>query len=297
MRRNWGIAVAALVLAIFLWLQVNLTKTQRVTISIPIAITNTPSLLIPISIEPETVEVTLEGKGLDMLRYRATEFVYHIDLKDALFGKNFYPFDIGNLEETLKQYDIRIIHEPNIENIVITMDNISSKAIPVKVTFTNEQSREYFISQNLAIEPETVTIKGPKTILEKINEVETLSFDRRKYERNNTLPLLIPQEKYITLEQSEVSIIEQPSRISERTITMVPIVAPQGVEVFPKYLAVKMRGAEEVITTLTPEDFSVVITIDNNVKEGDMVPVTLNVPEGIEIIDQTPQQVRIRILP
>lgn len=297
MRRNWGIAVAALVLAIFLWLQVNLTKTQRVTISIPIAITNTPSLLIPISIEPETVEVTLEGKGLDMLRYRATEFVYHIDLKDALFGKNFYPFDIGNLEETLKQYDIRIIHEPNIENIVITMDNISSKAIPVKVTFTNEQSREYFISQNLAIEPETVTIKGPKTILEKINEVETLSFDRRKYERNNTLPLLIPHEKYITLEQSEVSIIEQPSRISERTITMVPIVAPQGVEVFPKYLAVKMRGAEEVITTLTPEDFSVVITIDNNVKEGDMVPVTLNVPEGIEIIDQTPQQVRIRILP
>jgi len=297
MKRNWGIGVAALALAIFFWLQINLNKTQRIHLSIPIAITNAPSLLVPVSIEPESIEVTLEGNGRDIIRAKVRELVYHIDLKDAHFGKNFYPFDIGNFEEGLKNYNISITPESNIENVVITMDNISSKAVPVKLDFADEQSREYFITQGLAIEPEVVTVKGPKTLLDSINEVKTVPFHRKRHEKENKLPLVIPEERYITFEPRTISLIEHSPIIVERTIAMLPIQVPQGVQVFPKYLTVKIAGEGELIANIAPEDISATLVLTDNVKEGDMVSVTLNVPEGIEIIEQTPQQVRIKELP
>jgi hypothetical protein len=297
MRRNWGIAVAALMLAAFFWLQINLNTEQRINVSIPIAITSSPSSLIPISIEPESIEVIIEGKGRNILRARVKRLVYHIDLKDAHFGKNFYPFDIANIKEELKNYNIRITPEFNIENIVITMDNLGSKTVPVSITFADEQSREYFITQKFLIEPEIITVKGPKTLFDSINEVKTVPFNRKRHEGNDKLALVMPEVKYINLEPRMVSLVPLSSQIIQRTITMIPIQVPQGVQVFPKYLTVKVTGEEELVIDIAPEDFSAVLTIPDNVKEGDMAKVTVSVPEGIEITEQTPQQVRIKELP
>jgi YbbR domain-containing protein len=298
MKKDLGIKILALFLAVSIWFMIKLTKQQRVSVRIPIAITNTPSALIPLSIMPENLELTIEGSGKNILLYKSKKESYYINLKDAHYGKNYYPIDpdLSGLE-VLDEYNLRIIHKPSVKNILITMDNMSSKIVPVRVTFVDKESEQFFQENKLTVSPETIQIKGPKTLLAKVFEVPTIPFNTYGFDKNTEIRLTPLLDKRISMERATALIKERPPKIIQKTISLLSISTSKGIEIFPNSVSIKISGEEDILQKITTKDIVANIDTTASLEKDSLIAVEIFLPKGVKLIAQTPQYVRIKNLP
>jgi len=150
MNKKRLIFILALLLSAFIWFEINLTKVQEVDLHVPITISNAPSALVPITLEPETIDITVEGKGQDIMGYNLKKYVYHIDLREVHYGRNYLPIAYENLEG-FKEFNLTIVHRPPMKDVLIVMDNMSTMIVPVEITFADDDSRQYFEENELEI--------------------------------------------------------------------------------------------------------------------------------------------------
>lgn len=293
MKKKFWAMILALVIAIVIWLEINITKIHEVNITIPISITNAPAALIPLSIEPESINLVIEGTGKNILFYNSNKQPYCIDLKDAHYGKNYYPIRLENFK-VLEEYHLKILHKPASESVLIAMDNMSSKFVSVIPTFLDEESEKFFQENDLTVSPEKVQIKGPKTLLTHIYEITTLPFNMKNFENNPQINLTPSADKKINFERSLVSIKKYVPKIIQKTFSLLPISTDEGIEIFPNTVSIKVSGEEEILKNINPEDFIAEVDTSVSLEIDSLVSVKVCLPKGIELIAQTPKFVRVK---
>ena len=293
MKKKFWIMILAFFVAIVIWLEINITKVHEVNIEIPISITNAPTALIPLSIDPETLDITIEGTGKNIIFYNSKKQPYYIDLKDAHYGKNYYPINLEKLK-VLEEHHLKILHKPAFENVLITMDNMSSKFVSVIPTFLDEESEKFFQENDLTVSPEKVQIKGPKTLLTGIYEITTLPFNMKNFENNPQINLTPSAVKKISFERSLVSIKKYVPKIIQKTFSLLPILTLKGVEIFPNSVSIKVSGEEEILQNISSTDFIAEIDTTQLIQVDSLIAVRIYLPEGIKLEAQTPEYVRVK---
>jgi len=291
-KRIW-ILILAFFLAAFIWFEINLTKTQKVDIEFPITISNAPSALVLIQMEPETINIIIEGKGQDILAFNMKKYAYHIDLKDVHYGKNYLPIQWDALNG-IDQYDLSIVQKPAIDDILVVMDNMNTITVPIHLTFADKKSEAHFREAELDIMPEEVVITGPQSQISKIEEVFTLPFDMNEHVDDPHLTLIQPSEPMVDFDVYTVDITKLESVFLQKTISLISIDVPEDIEIFPPSVSVKVLGSEELITLIEEKDIYARIVLIDSLQIDDEVPVEIEVPEGVELLGQTPEVVRIK---
>jgi len=296
MNKKRLIFILALLLSAFIWFEINLTKVQEVDLHVPITISNAPSALVPITLEPETIDITVEGKGQDIMGYNLKKYVYHIDLREVHYGRNYLPIAYENLEG-FKEFNLTIVHRPPMKDVLIVMDNMSTMIMPVEITFADDDSRQYFEENELEIKPEEIQITGPQSIITKIEEVITIPYNKNIHVDDPHLSVIQPKDSKVSYDTYTLDITKMEPKIIQKTISLIPINTSDGIEIFPSSVSIKVSGEQGFVSVLEEKDIFATLELPDSFKVDDEILISVELPTGIDLLGQTPTKVRIKSIP
>jgi YbbR domain-containing protein len=176
--KNIWLKLASLVLAMMLWFFVILSGRSGIVIDIPIMYANIPHELEVVDF-PKTVSINVEGQERLLKNLKQSEISAVIDLQDAKVGRSFYtlsPENI-NLPKTLEVTNI----DP--QTVSLTIEKQFRKTVSVQPSIEGLPERGFVILE-IRVEPETLILEGPRSIVSKINNIKTEPIDISGLDRN-----------------------------------------------------------------------------------------------------------------
>ncbi len=165
---DWVLKLISLCFAIFLWYFVAGEDKVDVNVSIPIEIVNLPRELVIANQFKKEVEVTVSGpRGLvkDLANKRTTRSV---DLSKATIGN----FEIRNDLDSIRFPRGIRVQRIQPTHVSLLLDQLVKKDLPIKARRNGEPAEGYQF-ESISLEPDEITIAGPKTVLDEVTALNT----------------------------------------------------------------------------------------------------------------------------
>lgn len=169
--KNIVLKVASLIMAVILWFFVILSGRSGLMIDIPVMYVNTPPEL-EVTDFPRTVSINIEGQDRLLKNLKENDISAVVDLRDAKTGRNFYTLTPENIKmpKTLEVINI----DP--QTISLTVEKQYRKMVSVQPAIEG-RPEQGFVIFDIKVEPETLLLEGPRTIVSKISNVKTEPID------------------------------------------------------------------------------------------------------------------------
>ncbi len=169
---NFGLKISAVLLATCLWLFVTSRGLTEISLEAPVEFQNVPAALGIVSESAKTVVVTLKGQERLMRNLKAADLRVFVDLSKAKRGENIYPIDRDN---------IRLPFAMTVTNISpstakVRLEELVSKKVSVRPVITGSPAKGYYI-RSVTVDPPAVMIKGLRSDVRKVNELDTELLD------------------------------------------------------------------------------------------------------------------------
>ncbi len=175
--------LVCLLWAIVFWILTVFSKEYTGTIAFNAAFINLPTNKILVKDLPSKVFVKVKASGFSLLgvQYSAdndTLFIDASNVKKQIAENNpnevYYLLLNNQLTAMTEQLGgnmkiVRILPD----TVTFIFDQISQKIVPVKANFVYSFAKQYHLSGNVKVIPSKILIKGPKSILNKIDFLET----------------------------------------------------------------------------------------------------------------------------
>ena len=220
-----------------------------------------------IFIKPTTqdqIPVRLRASGFSFLGYTWRPKVVQIDLANISYRNRSYfvprsDFQ-GQIEDQLSG-SMQLLNI-GVDTLFIDYIAVKEKQVPVTLTTAYQPAQNHLIDGSVRIEPEKVTLRGPASEIDTIQEISTTSTIHPEltddFEFREAL-LLDENLEYTTLEPGSVTVSGTIYRFSEKIIE-VPVTVlnlPPGTEIktFPEQVKVLCRAKLERLKSLSAADF------------------------------------------
>ena len=295
-QQNPGLKLISLLLAALLWYSI--TKTERDAeriIEVPISLRKIPESMTVMNPPTKAVSVTLRGPRtiLDNLDEHKTRL--QLNLAGVQIGANRIDLNGPMLNPDLPR-SIKVVRfDP--QSFTLQADKAIMKRLPVRAELAGSPGLGYAVVESTAT-PELVEVRGPAHLLHDLKQVATEPIELRgaeePIERNVLLDVIDPSITFVpdavrvrvTLEES----------LTEREVAKVPIKAPEGTTVTPATLDLTVRGPQRLLHNLTlPADAAKVTLADGTPAGTHKVPVQVTLPEGLQLVRQSLQEVRVKV--
>lgn len=164
-RRNMGYKTISLVLAIIFWLWIASQSESpglfgRQTLDIPLVIYNQPSNLVLVS-KVSSVKIVLDNNNNQSISVK--DLFAYVDLKDAVAGEH-------SFEVFVERPQGINLEEINPKSVVLRLEPVKDKILPVVAVLSGTPSSGFTAGEPI-ITPPVVNIRGPVSILEKLERV------------------------------------------------------------------------------------------------------------------------------
>ena len=178
---NLGLKLASLVLALLLYAHVVTDQPRESVVQIPVTLTGLSDTLAVIGRPPERVGVKIRGKWKDLIRLGLTSPYLAVDLAQARPG----PFhatitaeDVaqkGLPPELSKLVAVTEVVEPR--TVELTIEPKRTKRVRVVPLVTGTPAPGFQVMGAAQVQPESVQVQGPGTILAALDSLSTLPID------------------------------------------------------------------------------------------------------------------------
>ncbi|MFN2354638.1 MAG: YbbR-like domain-containing protein, partial [Desulfopila sp.] len=237
--KDWILKFISLCLAVVLWYFVGGEDDVERNVMVPVEVINLPADLIISNKYKKEIEVTVHGPRsaivqMDKERNPGTR-VERVE-KDSI------PVDRG--------VDVLRV-QPS--SIILSLDNLIQKKLPINPVTTGSVATGYVLKQ-LIIDPKTITINGPETILSRVDVIQTSPINLQGlYEPAQLQIPLVLDPKIVDLigETSVTADIDIAYKTVTKTVPRVPVIVTengQQQEVSPPTVSVTMEVPEVIIT-------------------------------------------------
>ncbi len=302
--------LGAIFLASFLWVFVALSNVYTDEIEfelIPVNIVDGKTLVLDL---PEKVDVSVTGKGLDLLLlnlFWKSGLTFELDIKSI---NRYYNYSIKQ-----DRYLTNLNLPRGFENL-ITLNRIISPDT-IKVRLEDEISKNLTISSSnieldirdgytsvggMKFEPAFIEVTGAESIVssfEKIN-TEHKEYNNRNKSFNETLKLDFSEMQVLRTNVSEVIMSVNIQKIGERIIENIPVTISgkpfsRSVEVLPTAINITVNGGVDFIKDLTADAFKAELIYDNTWRrDGEYIAsLQLTVPHEIISYVVSPKNVKV----
>lgn len=298
---NFWIKLFALLLGLLLWFHVATEKLYTYQLELPIkeivlgndlTLSNTP---------PESLQVTVLASGKQLLRKKWRERGLKITATQFNTGFQDLTLNRSNTALISPTADISLEEINFPPNIELNIDHIDSKEIPIESDLNIIADDGFSVNSVILMEPKTITITGPRRLIQKIPVVFTEKKDLTGL-RNNlnlTLPLATPSGYNIQLEPDSVTVNIEVVPIKTRMFKNIPIVIFNKP---PDKDIILMPGVVEVELTGPPAEIDIfnrsllVASVDyKSLTEGaDSLLVKVDCPPRFKIKDISTRSVKIK---
>lgn len=284
LKDNLGIRLFALMLAILIWLQSVLVSEHRSVISLPVNLRNLPQN-ITLENLPQTIPFAVKGKGMDIVRLMLAKPRVNIDASgitpytDIISLQN-YAIDIP------ENVDVTLLGPAESDQIAIQADVFHQKVVAIELTFADIYTQNRLKELRYTLNPDKVTIFGPKSKIQNIRRVKTKPVTQDMLsDARHSLDLDIPD---LDVNMSDKSILLSISGTQESSRVFASVSVPSGY--IPSTVAVRLSGSGTLLEKLRPDQIKA--SVKPLPDEVGFYGIEFSVPEGIQVTAVTPDRLR-----
>ncbi len=293
--RTLIVKIVCLLLSLGLWLYVSNVENPLRTYdlkNVPVELTNEDSLtdskLAIADKQQFTVDLKLEGPSSEMIKVKKEDFKIVADMSAYALktGDNTIPVQVVSAPENID------IKNNGFLGIKVSLEELIQKDIPIKSNI-KVSYKENIYEKEQSISPQTVTVKGGKSSIEKI-DAATLNGEEKDVDKNMEKDYDI---KFVDSSGNEISNVQSNIQTAKLSITVVngksvPInlitsgSVPQGFtfggyELSKNY--VNVLGDIQNLDKVKAIDTE---PVDMSALQADSeMDVNLNLPQGISILN------------
>lgn len=293
---NIGLKILALVLALLLWVYAALDRSYEVRVTVPVvAMRRQSGEAVVTDVDTRSAEVTLQGKGRDLLRVRSARLGFRPSVPEGRTGTRQVKLAATDLKLP-GSITVRAI-EP--EAVELRLSPAVSRTVSVLVPTRGQVGSGMTV---VGLTPLTaVTIVGPAEALGLFSSVATDTLDLSTVARDCTLRLGLvqPVEPGVSLDPDTVAVEVRLAREGAKIFLGVPVkvVAPPTVEVEldPEEAQVAVAGPAAKLDSLTKEQVSARIKIAGLRPGEHRLAAEIVLPPGFRLVKCEPQLFDITI--
>ncbi len=306
---NFTAKVASLLLSVALWAYLANSKTGDISFRIPIITSNLPDNMVVTDISNKSVIAVLQGRKEYLKNVNVKSIRAVVNLSKPVVGKALdYPVEIIKNEVPVS---IKVIVKKKTVNILVEKKIAKNVAVIPRIIGKVTEGR---VIGKYSVDPETIIIKGSKSIVSGINHIYTknISVDGMLEDIDRIVELEKDPETNVIYSETKVRVTIPIIDYGNLLSLSVPVkLLKQGnqyrYEVVNSRVKVyiKIVGKKRVF----PEDISVTVDVSparlkkemKNIGEEAVtvkLPVTagfVNLREGMEIITIVPETVEVKI--
>ena len=295
-----------LLISAALWFLIKLTKDYTAQTEFTVVYTEVPASKW-ISTPEQQVKLSFVADGFAVLRHnlvRPQRRMVSIPLDEVpyrLEGGNTYSFSTQYVVERVADWlgvpsgNITI----NDDKQYFNMEDLQQKELPVEVPLDVKTQRQYLVYGTPKVEPATVTVYGPKNVLDTMTMVHTAVFSA--VNASGKLTQTLPVDYYegtVRSEQTTVVVTVEVEQYTETDIE-VPVRVSDSINCrfFPEAMKVKCLVPIRDFASVNAASFLVLADTAQLHRLQPLLDIHLDkVPEHVQIIKTEPEQVEYLIV-
>jgi YbbR domain-containing protein len=296
--RHFALKVLSLAIAVALWFAVSGEQTIERTVHAPLAFQNQSETLEFVDSPPSTVDVRVRGAASLVSHLSTGDVVVMLDLSTARSGKKIFhltpsqvraPFGVDVMQ--VSPGDVSLSFEPSV-----------TKMLPVIPVLEGEPALGYKVGK-WSVDPPAVAVIGPESSLRHLKSAvtEAVSVANATSRIRQTVNVGVPDPS-ARLQMPVVVTVTVPIDAVpvERLVEDVPVrvrdVRPGlAAQVAPQAVAVSTRGPKTVLDTLEGGHLVAYVDLAGLAPGRYNLPVRVEPPQNVEIVQTQPAAVRVRI--
>jgi YbbR domain-containing protein len=205
--------IVALILAMALWMMVNLSRSYTLNIELPIQLGAVPTEMALAQDLPTSATVNVTGEGWKLINLYNNPPTLNIDVDDT---------EVNLFDQVQQQMNaMPNVSIQNVQPQVLTvqLDNRISKKVPVRSKVNALFADQYDFISPPQVEPDSITINGASAIVESIKEWQTdsVAIKNVRTDISQTIPLE-QSGNLISLSQNEVEFVGEVAQYTEAEV-------------------------------------------------------------------------------
>lgn len=292
-RSNIGLKFLALIIALGLWVAGH--RDIERAIEAPVEFRNIPPDLMVTDNRVDYVVLRLMGPRTLVSTLEAQKLRISLDLAGAKAGSASYPLAADELNiprgVTIARITPPVIH--------LRLEPVGKRTLPVSVRLSGKPMAGYTVVEATATPP-NIAVQGPADEVRKLAAVETVAVDveemrsgfkRRVRLANDGKPLnFVPDQVEVAVAIEE----QEATRVFER-IELHAKGFSGAYRAAPPTVSLRVAGPKTMIEKLQLTSNEVYLNLEGLSVGEHNVPLELNLPAEVRVVDQNPQRFRVRI--
>jgi YbbR domain-containing protein len=296
LKKNKGLKLLALLLALATWLAVGSEERTETTLQMALELTNVPKHLMVINEIPSQIEVRVQGPR-SVIRELTTDKLHkQIDLSGAKSGTRTELLTHSGLNFPRGVVVTRI--RPTA--LSIELDQALIRRVEVQPVIKGTPASGFEVSE-VVVNPKEALIRGPKRDIDKLKFINTIPIDINKLSSSVTRDIELDfQNLPLTYLDSQLLVAKIAIRPKTQTKTfnnldVIPYGATGPLRLNPTKVSITVRAPVTNLEMLRVEDIIPRINL-KNLKAGLYeAKVAVVLPEGLELLKVVPEKLTVRI--
>lgn len=302
LRKSIKPIIGSIFISITLWFMVTTSKEYTTKINIPLEISRLAkgkTLLEPV---PPEVTLEVKGSGQSLIAVYLYDSNFRLELPQLSKNTTISLSDYLVYLDLPSRLGLEVVEilEPKTLNLKVDDFILTKKPIQFSGTINTEPG---YLVLDTTYSIDSVSISGPKSILRKIEYINTeqIHLDKQKYPINKELHLISTSPELINIIPNKISVHFEIQRIIERVVYEIPVQIkniPKNlkVESIPPFLSLRVKGGEKLIEKLTSEEILAEIDYRTQYKpEQSEFPVRIVTPPGISWLESSPKTFKLTV--
>jgi YbbR domain-containing protein len=294
-RHNLGLRIISLLLAVGLWLFVNTGQhSSLASFNVPIGYRGLPIGFVMTNQHPDFVKVQLSGPRTLLSLVDPSRLALRLDLNGVGVGQA--SFKIGPDAFNVPRGTSVTSISPS--QIILDIDKIITHYLPIHLVSTGKVADGYRIA-SIEFTPSTVRVRAPSKQLARIEAVDTEAVDLTGLSTDVTRQVALASPGEMSrVEPTQVTVkISLSQEITSRDFHGVPVEVRDTdyqSKVAPERINLTVRGPKRTLAKLVLKG-AVYVDADGLEPGSHDAAVQVQLPQGVELLRQWPEKVRIRI--
>lgn len=280
-----------LLLAMLFWTLTKFAKEYTATVTATVTYYNPPNDTLLSKEHPDEVSFDLTGNGFGFLFYKFRNPEVRIDLSEYYReGTTEIVIPKNELVKVTTAQLKKSIAVKNIapEQLVIPLDAIVSKKVPVISRATISFQNGYQALDSLHSVPDSVLVSGPSRYVYTLDSIvtENRSFNKVQGDISENVSLIVADSLRLKLSPEKVRISITVDEFAEKqmAIPVEVINLPEGttIKLIPKMITVTFNASVRNFKAISRDSLRIICDYnERNSEENFMIPKLIKAPKGI----------------
>lgn len=277
-------------LAVFVWVQSQLTTEHRTVVGLPVNLKSVPKN-ITLERLPQSIPFQVKGKGLDIIKLKLSHTKVSIDASKIQPGVDIISLTDYTIDLP-ENINITLLGPADQQEIAVHADVFHQKKVPVQLSYADTFTRQRFASLKFELVPDRVIVFGPKNKVQAIDFAYTEAITREMASERDFILKLNATGDDVSFSETQVRVRVSNSYNTSKVLDNLKIISEAGKSCFPSHATVKIAGDSELLKQFDP--VNVKITISPEADTQGLHSLKVELPLGIELVAITPDKVRIK---